>query len=255
MNVHTWWRALVLSCVVLALGVSSAHADGFRNIASVMVDTYFDQTWRVETMDVFLARLLPALTAQARVTRDDTNGGWFQHTFFLGPVVSFTDSLYLGAGYGLAIDSAGQVTHEAEADFNYETDTTSTAVGIRSNVFPGTGYWYVLPSISARFHLARALSLFGKFFLSVDNASVVTESFWGEAEYAISSLLAARAGVTVSRASGFGYSVIAGMNFSFSRAITLKYSFQYLSATVEYLAAAPQQKDGVSNAIILDVEF
>jgi hypothetical protein len=251
---RTTARLLVLVCSLVMLGPSGARADGYRDIGSVSLENFFDGTWHLEVTDVFLARIIPALTVQARLTRDDTNGGWFQHQAFLGPVVSFTPTLYLDAGYGLALDSAGQFTHVAEANFNYETKATSAGLGLRGDWFPGTGYWYILPTVSGRFHLIPPLALFGKFFISIDSVSMVTESFWGEAEYAISSLLAAKVGVTASHASDFGWSAIAGVNFTFSPAVTLKYSFQYLAATVEYLDT-PQQRDGVSNTFIVDVNF
>ncbi len=244
---------LLLFCVALAAGVRSAQAEGLRNIASFTADTYFDGTWWIESSDAFLARVIPALTLQAKITRDDTDG-WFQHVFYLGPVVSFTDTLYLDAGYGLGADSNGDFSHEVTATFNFETDSTAASAGMRVNMFPASGYWYVLPSVSGRFRPIPALGLFGKFFLSVDRDSEVTESFWGEADYLISRLLTARAGFTVSRASNFGWSLIAGMNFSFTPDLVLKYSFEYLADTVEYVDT-PQQSNGVSNALILDVKF
>jgi hypothetical protein len=84
----------------------------------------------VETNDVFLARIVPALTAVVKATRVDSEG-WSQHLFFLGPVVSFTDTLYLEAVYGLGIDSGasdGRFSHELDVNFNYETDATATPV-------------------------------------------------------------------------------------------------------------------------------
>jgi hypothetical protein len=246
-------KVLVLACA-LALAVSGgAAAEGFRNIASVTATAYFNGDWRVETTDVFLARVIPALTAEARITRIDT-GGWYQHIFFLGPVVSFTDSLYAEAVYGLGIDADGLYTHELNANFNYETDATATSVGLKADWFPGSGYFYYLPALSGKFHPLPALGLFGKFFLSIDSDAVVTESFWGEADYRFSRLLKAQAGFTVSRADAFGYTLAAGIDLTFTLACTLKYSFQFLSDTIEYLDS-PQPRSGIANALILDARF
>jgi hypothetical protein len=253
MRFTTMGRALALAGALAAAVPALAAAEVFRDIASVTVTTFFDGSWRVETTDVFLARIIPNLTAQARITRLDSPG-WFQHTFFLGPVASFTDTIYAGAVYGLGMDSAGLFTHEVNVDVNYETASTATSLGLKADWFPGSGYSYYLPSVSGKFHPLPALGLFGKFFLSIDSAGVVTESFWGEADYAFSPLFRARAGFTFSRAAAFGYSVIAGIDLSFSAAFALKYSLQYLSDSVEYLAA-PQPRSGIVNALIIDVRF
>jgi hypothetical protein len=247
-------RHILITALLLAALGGTARADGFRDIGSVTLDTYFDGSWHLETTDVFLARLNPVLSLQARLTRNDASG-YYQHQFFIGPVVNFTPTLYLDAGYGLAVDSAGQFMHEGEANFNFETDESGAAAGIRGDWFPATGYGYILPSVSGLFHPIAALSLFGKFFISFDTAAVVTESFWGEAEYTFTSQFAARAGVTVSRDTGFGYSLIAGASYAFTPDIVLKYTFQFLSNTVQYLEQAPQQNNGVSNALIIDVKF
>jgi hypothetical protein len=246
-------KAIVLVLLFAAAGIGPASADGFRDIASINLITYFDGTWRIEAADAFLARIVPGFTILGRIDRGDTPG-WYQHVFTIGPVINFSDTLYLDASYGLGVDSALALTHEATVDFNYETDSTAAAIGVRAVFFPSLGYFYILPSITGKFHLIPALGLFGKFFLSVDSAAIITESFWGEADYAFSPAFRARAGFTVSRAADFGFSFIGGVDVSFTPAITLKYSLQYLSDTVEYLAA-PQPRSGLSNGLILDWRF
>jgi hypothetical protein len=250
-------KALLLAGGILLAVCGGAAAEGFRNIASVTLDAYSDHSWRLETTDVFLARIVPALTAVAKATRVDSEGR-NQHLFFLGPVVSFTDTLYLEAIYGLGIDSNGsdgRFSHELDVNFNYETDTTATAASLKADWFPATGYSYYIPSISGKFHPRPALGLFGKFFLSIDSDAVVTESFWGQADYRFSPRIGTRAGFTVSRADAFGYSLSAGIDLFFNPALALKYTFQYLSDTVEYGTAGLQPRSGISNALILDARF
>jgi hypothetical protein len=251
-------KACLLAGLVILAVCGSGAAEGLRNIASVTAEAYFNGDWRIETTDVFLARIVPALTAVARITRVDSDG-WNQHLFYLGPVVSFTDTLYLETVYGLGIDSEdsdGRFSHELDVNFNYETETSATSLGLKASWFPGagSGYSYYLPSISAKFHPLAALGLFGKFFLSIDSEAVLTESFWGQADYRFSPLLGARAGFTMSRADAFGYSLLAGIDFFFRSGLTLRYSFQYLSDTIEYLTS-PQPRSGISNALILDARF
>ena len=253
MRLHFGGRTLILTGLIILAVCGQAAAEGFRNITSFTAYSYFSGDWRLETTDVFLARIASPLTVEAKITRVDIPG-WYQHFFFLGPVVSFTETLYLEAVYGLGIDSGGFLTHEIDANFNWETDTTATSLGLKADWFPESGYYYYLPSISGKFHPLPALGIFGKFFLSIDSDAVLTEAFWGEADYRFSPLFRARAGFTVSKADTFGYSLIAGVDFFFRPTAALKYTFQYLSDTVEYLTS-PQARSGIANALILDLRF
>jgi hypothetical protein len=243
-----------LIAVALALaGAFPAGAEGLRNIASFTIDNWFDGTWRTEVEDVFLARVVPALTLQAKVARSDSDG-WYRHFFAFGPVVSFTDTLYLVTAYGLGIDSDSALTHEAEVELNRETADAAASIGLRVNYVPDTDYSFLLPSMSWRIRVIEPLSLFSKLFLSVDSDREMTGSVWGEADYQLSPVVNARGGFTVSYADGLGYSVIGGVTLSFTRDIVLKYSVSYLGETVEYLAR-PETRQGFENALILDVKF
>ena len=253
MRLRTASRAIILVLLVAAAGAGPAAAEGMRNIASIGLASYFDGTFRLESSDTFLARIVPGFTALARVSRIDAPG-YNQHVFTLGPVVNLSKTTYAELAYGLGIDSARAFTHEGEASFNYETESTWAGVGVRALFLPASGYYYFLPSFSGKFHPVPALGLFGKVFLSIDSAGVVTNSFWGEADYAFSPVFQASVGFTVSRAEAFGYSLIAGAKISFTPKISLKYSLQYLSDTISYLAA-PQPRSGISNGLILDWKF
>jgi hypothetical protein len=250
-------RLLMLAGAIILAVSGGGAAEGFRNIASATADFYFNGDWRLENTDVFLVRIVPALTAVAKVTRVDSEG-WNQHLFYLGPVVSFTDTLYLETLYGLGIDSddsGGRFSHELDVNFNYETETTATSLGLKADWFPGSGYSYYIPSISGKFHPLPALGLFGKFFLSIDSDAVDTESFWGQADYRFSSLIGARVGFTASRADAFGYSLLAGIDFFFCSVLALKYTFQFLSDTVEYGSSGIERRSGISNTLVLDARF
>ncbi len=254
MRIHSLGRAVLAGGLLLG-ACAGAGAEGFRNIASVTADAYFNGDWRLETTDVFLARVGPALTVEARLSRVDTND-WNQQLFYLGPVVSFTPSLYLEAVYGLGLNSdqsSGRFSHELDLAFNYETEASASSLGLKVYGLPATGYFYFLPSVSGKFHPLPALGLFGKFFLSIDSARVFTESFWGQADYRFSPLLGARAGFTVSHADTFGYSLLAGLDFHFRRAVSLGYTFQFLSDSIDLTDLQP--RSGISNALVLDFRF
>ena len=253
MRLHTAFRAVLFALLATSAGAGTAAAEDLRNIASVTFVSYFDESYRLESTDTFLARLSPGFTILVRVSRNDTPGYW-QHVFTLGPVVNFSDRLYAELSYGLGIDSAGDFTHEAETNLNYETETTWAGAGVRAVFFPASGYFYFLPSFSGKFHPIPALGLFGKAFISIDSATVVTNSFWGEADYAFSSRISANLGFTLSRADAFGFSLIGGVKVSFTPKVSLQYSLQYLSDTVTYLSA-PQPRSGISNGLILDWKF
>jgi hypothetical protein len=246
-------RGLLLLVLAGFAGAGAAYAEGLRNIASLTLISYLDGSWRLESVDAFLARLSPAFTALVKLSRNDTPGYW-QHVFTVGPVVNFSDRMYAELTYGLGIDSARELTHEAEANFNYETESTWAGAGVRAVFYPARDYFYFLPSVSGKFHPVPALGLFGKAFFSIDSDGVVTNSFWGEADWTFSPKFAAHAGFTLSRAEAFGFSLIAGLKVSFSPKLSLQYSLQYLSDTITYLAA-PQPRSGISNGLMLDWKF
>jgi hypothetical protein len=247
------FAVLALGMILMAQGIPSA-AEGLRNITSVTGDVYFDGSWMVESQDVFLAQLVPTLKLLASVKRDDYPGG-YAHQVSAGPLVNLTDFVYFSAVYGITFDSAAAISHEADLEITYENDTSSGAFAIRGDFFPANGnYYYVLPSFSASFHPLEPLGLFGKIFLSWDAAHAVTASFWGETSWSFQKKVAVRAGFTLGWANGFGYSIIAGVDWRIIPALALRYKLQYLSHTIEYLDT-PLVKDGIENALVLDVTF
>ena len=138
MGLRCGGRTVILACVLAAALPAAAAADGYRNIAAVTVTTFFDGSWRVDSSDVFLARVIPALTVEGRISRSDSPG-WYQHMVSVGPIVSFTDTVYAELVYTIGVDSASLLTHELSADLNYETSTTSTSLGLKADWFPASG--------------------------------------------------------------------------------------------------------------------
>jgi hypothetical protein len=247
------WTMLAIAAVLLARVAAPVAAEGFRNITSISAGAYFDGTWLVESQDVLLAGIVPNLTLLVRVTRDDYPSG-YRHQITAGPIVNITDILYFNADYGLTLDSTGAISHEGELEITYETDTSSGAFGIRGDFFPTTGYFYMLPSMSGKFHPLPDLGLFGKIFVSWDATNALTSSFWGEADWRFTDLFSARAGFTLGWSTGIGYSVIAGTDFRFTQDVTLKYTLEYASNTVVYVEK-PRTTDGINNTLVLDVRF
>ena len=247
-------RRMVLAIgAALAMATLPAAAAGVRTIATVTFDAWFDASWRVEAEDVLLVGVLPSLTMEARVSREDFEGShaW---EFGVGPVVNLTPNLYLVALYDLGIDSDAVFSHELDASLNRETATTAVSLGVKADWFPSTGYFYVMPSLGGKFHPVEALGLFGKAFVAVDQDGKVSGSFWGEADWSVSRVVTLRAGGTIGGSGEFGWSAIAGINVAITPKVALKYTFRYLAEPVETLPGATVKK-GVENALVLDVRF
>ena len=254
--------AIVLGLAFGLAALAPAAADGFRSITTVTGDYYFPNpaasstgSYFVETDEVLLVRLVPALTLEAKITRNDFIGGP-QHIFYLGPVVNFTDTIYAVAVYGLGLDASGSPIHEVDLDFNWETDTSAAFVGLKAEYFTANGSWYFLPDIGGKIHLLPPLGLFGEFFMSWDSARQVTGAFWGEADYALSPVVSILGGFTVSFSRDLGYSLIAGVTVAFTADVSLKYKASFLSNAVEYQTLpTPTTNYGVENLLSLDWKF
>jgi hypothetical protein len=246
-------KRTMIAVFFLACALFSAPAQDLRDIAAVTVDYYFDNTYRVTVEDVFLARLDRTFSLQVKYTREDT-ADYGNNIFAIGPVINFSDNLYLDAIYGLKIDSATQFSHLFDVNLNYETDTASISFGIRGEFLTARSYYYFVPSVGGKFMLAEWLSLFNKIFLSLDSDGVVSGSYWGELGWIISPELTLRTGATLSWTGRFGYSILAGIDIKFSPEVLLKYNFQFLQDTIDY-TTVPKPKYGIENALILDVKF
>jgi hypothetical protein len=246
-------KRLAAAFFFTALCAPAAFPEGFRNITAVNADFYFDGAYRIDVEDVFLARLVKGFSLQFKVARCD-QPNYFEHVLSVGPVVNFTDTIYLDALYGLGVDSGWQFEHRAEINLTYESELTVVGAGARGSYFPASGYFFVIPSLSAQFRLCSWLAIFNKLFLSWDNVGFFSGSYWGELHWVTGEAVTIRTGGTASWSGDFGYSLLAGLNVRFSPAVLLKFYFQFLSNTVDY-GAAPARAFGVQGGLILDVEF
>lgn len=232
---------------------SAADAAGVRTIATVALDTWFDGSFRVKVEDVLLVGVLPSLTVEARVAREDIEG-WHGWQFGVGPVVNLTPNLYLVALYALGLDSDAVFSHELDASLNHETATTAVSLGVKADWFPSSGYFYVLPSLGGKFHPIPTLGLFGKVFVAIDRDGQVCGSFWGEADWSVTPVIALRAGGTMGTSGEFGWSAIAGVNVALTPKVLLKYTFKYLAEPPDSLPGSPV-RNGIDNGLVLDVRF
>jgi hypothetical protein len=266
--------AAAASLTLFLWAPSPAAALGLRSITTVTGDANFTANWtydgyHIETDQVLLVRLIPALTAEAKYTRTDSGTvaqsfppSASTNMFTVGPVVNFTDTTYAIATYGLGFDSAStpNLIHEVNASLNWETDLSAILLNVKWSYFTSEGgSWYVLPSLGGRFHVLPALGAFGEFFISWNSAQNLTGAFWGEADYAFSPLFTLRGGftLTMSLPSNLGFSTIAGADFSFSESVALKYKFAFLYNVVEYQNSSQPNTSsfGIENLLSLDVKL
>jgi hypothetical protein len=252
----TWpgsMKRYMIAAIFLVVSIFPVMPDGFRNITSFTFSYYFDETYRLDSLDVLLIRIMPIVSIKMEVNRVDA-AGWFAHMISLGPVINFTKTFYLEAVYGLGFNSQGEFSHKFDANFTQETDTLVISFGARGLFFPSSGYYYYLPSMSGAIFPVDKVRLFCKIFFSWDSEDVISGSVWGEIAYSFTTLFTAHAGFTISYTEGFGYSAITGFKLKFSDDFTIKYFFQYMGNVLEYLDA-PEIKNGIANGIIADIRF
>ncbi len=239
----TWLKlAVILAVAFGSLAPVPLGAASVRTIATIVLDTWFDGGFRTKVEDVILVGLLPKLTLEARVSREDT-AGWHGWQAGLGPVVNLTPNLYLIALYNLGVDSDVVFSHEIDASLNHETATTAVSLGLKADWFPSTGYWYLTPSLGGKFHPVDALGLFGKVFVAL-NGDDVSGSFWGEADWRVTPAITVRAGGTMGYSGMFGWSAIAGVNVAITPRVLLKYSFRFLAEPVGWVAGLCGEERG-----------
>ncbi len=243
---------LVVCIVCFALIAQAGWSDGMRNIASFTADYYFDGAYNIQVIDVFLAKVCPGFSIQARISNSNSQNSML-NTVGIGPVISFTDNLYTDIRYSAGFDSAWTMSHEGEINLTYETDTSSVSVGTRGSVFPDSAYWYLIPTAGGSLAIDQ-LRLLLKLFLAADSTGGMNGSLWGEAGWAFTPGFVARTGFTVSYSGQIGYSILAGLDISFNEYFQLKYKFMFLSNTVNY-SEAPSVVYGIENVLMADIKI
>jgi hypothetical protein len=231
----------------------TATADGLRNITVATYEYHFNDTWLLSLEDIFLARIAPRFTIQAKIARYQTDRR-FQHVLSVGPVVNLSSQLYIDALYGLGYDSNEIFEHRWNANLNYETDNTLLQVGVRGAITPDTDYYYIIPSMGGKFQLIPLISFLNKIFLSWDNNRTFAGSYWGELEWHVSKNLDLRSGATFTWSETTGFSIIAGANIRVSHSMLLKYHFKYLSDEINY-SSSIDRVSGIENSLYLDFKF
>lgn len=248
-------KPYVLAVFIIVLSAFPALPDGFRNITSIIFSYYFDETYRLDSQDVLLIRLVPRFTLKTGYARVDAPAR-SSNTFSLGPVINFTKTFYMDAVYGFGFDSGGDLSHMFDANLTQEAETLVVSFGTRGVFFPSPDdyYYYFLPSISGAIYPVDQVRLFCKLFFSWDSEDVISGSVWGEIAYTFTSLFTVHTGFTLSYNEGLGYSGIVGCKLTFHENFSVKYFFQYLDNILKYYDV-PDKKTGIVNGIIVDWRF
>jgi len=241
----------ILVFVLFMLCGNNSFGEGLRNIASVTADNFFNGDYTIETVDVFLARFAPFFSMQFRLSRTDSPAG-FSHTIGLGPIINFTPGFYLDTRYSTGFDSSWTIFHEAEINLTSETDTSVLSCGARGAIYPKT--WFFIPTVSGELIILEHLGLFGKIFMSIDNANEIAESFWGEAGWSFTPEFKLRAGFTLSYLERLGYSVLCGVDLRLAEGFLIKYTFSFLANTIRE-NNNPADGYGIENVLICDIQF
>jgi hypothetical protein len=241
----------ILVSVLFLLSANNSFSDGLRNIASITADNFFDGNYTIETVDVFLARFTPGFSMQFKLSRIDSLAG-SSHTIGLGPIINFTPGFYLDTRYSAGFDSSWIISHEAEINLTSETDSSVLSCGVRGAIHPET--WFFIPTVSGELIILERLSLFGKVFMSVDNANQIAESFWGEAGWSFSPEVKLRTGFTLSYLDRLGYSALCGIDLHFGKGFLIKYTFSFLANTIRENSNS-MDGYGIENVLICDIQF
>jgi hypothetical protein len=242
-----------LLCFLL-LGGGFITAEGFRNIANIGFDYYFDGSFTLKIDNVFIARLASFFSLEARLLREDQQD-YNNTTFFLGPIFSITPQLYTVSTYGLGIDSDGQFSHQIQTDINYETADFWAGAGARAVFYPGQNYYYGIPSAGIKIFFTPDISLLSKYFLSLANDETKSHSLWLQGEFFLGDVFSLKAGGTggvnfeesIGKGTSYSYSIIGGAGFKISSDFTLRYTFEYLGDTAD--------AHGIRNLLTADIRF
>ncbi len=247
-------KIIVALLCFLLLGGGFLTADGFRNIANIGFDYYFDGSFVLKIDNVFIARIASFLSLEARVLRED-QADYNNTTFFFGPIFTITPSLYTISTYGLGIDSDRQFSHQVRTDINYETADFWAGAGARAVFYPGQDYYYVIPSAGVKVYFTQDISMLAKYFLSLANDETKSHSLWLQGEFFIGDVFSLKAGATagvnyeesIDKGSSYSYSIIGGAGFKIDPGFMLRYTFEYLGDTAD--------AHGIRNLLTADIRF
>ena len=262
----------VMTLLVFAMVGANAQID-IRNISSVGVDANFDSTVALDVNQVVLFDVTSWLSGELKLQRQDTPV-LHETTISVAPIFILNSFNYLIVRYGLGIgagaEQSADTTDDAEArnlshdltiDANYEAPGIYANIAVSSSYYPDKDYWFVLPTVAARFALGPQWSLLGRYFFSYNSEQAISNAILSEAYYQVGERFSIKGGATGSldlvrpagstgdepRESQWELTGIAGFSYRIRPTLSLRYHLEYLGR----LDAA----DGIRNILVLDATF
>lgn len=261
---------LVMGLLVLAMVGANAQID-IRNISSVSVDANFDSTVALDVNQVVLFDVTSWLSGELKLQRQDTPV-LHETTISVAPIFILNSFNYLIVRYGLGIGSGAEqssssgagdraLSHDLTIDANYEAPGIYANIAASGSYYPDDNYWFVLPTVAARFSLGPQLSLLGRYFFSYNSEQAISNAILTEAYYQVADRFSIKGGATASldlvrpagsageapRESQWELTGIAGFSYRIRPTLSLRYHLEYLGRL--------ESADGIRNILVLDASF
>lgn len=231
-------------------------ANNYRNI-STFTSRYFSYGDTAEVYEnAFIARAYSNLSFLLKFYRDDRYS-WANNILTFGPIVNLDKHHYLEVTYGFGVDSNDGRSDHFGFEITREKSDYLVGIGYRF-VYLHSDFSYHLISPSGKYYIMPKLSLWGKYFLSIDSDDTLNHAYWFETEYLIyKPWLKIKAGFTRGNrlfenefdreGRGKFYSLLGGLSFQINQDINIKYIFEYLDKITYY--------SEIKNIFIVDIRF
>lgn len=248
-------RNIILLSFIILLIVTPAILSALpvRNITTAGLDTYLNGDIGFFLEDVFILTLSPGfnLLAKAKWQRMPQSD---IVTITGGSVFNLWKYTYAEISYALIIsseDNQSIKTHGINLDFYYERSKGLIIGGFKTQF--SEEQLTLMPSLAGKYYFTDFFSLWGKYMFIYDTITGVDNTFWGEGEFYITPAFSTKIGGTISSYSptykegkSLEWSILAGLSYSFSGPVTLKYLGEFTSREEFQL---------ITNSLILDLRF
>jgi hypothetical protein len=168
-----------------------------------------------------------------------------------GVVFTLFSYSYMETSYGVSVSDGNTVAHHLLADYYYERENYLLMASSKADL--GEEQKTFMPSLAGKWYILQPLSLWGKYTASFDDLLGFDNSFWGEAEYALTPKFLVKAGGTVGSYHAernsprrLEYSGLGGLTFKPGDTMRFSYLFEYL---------VRKEYDMISNSLIVDIRF
>ncbi|MCE5252258.1 hypothetical protein LLG96_18815 [bacterium] len=251
-------KIIPIVVTVLFVGSTAGSAERVRNIFSFSYLDYSGIGLSKVFENTALVRVRPSASLLVRAYHDHRSS-WNNTIITAGSVLNIGSNHYIELTYGHGRDSADQTSDHFTAELTREKTRYIAGIGFRHSSYPGISFSLLSPSI--RFSVTPRLSLWGKYFGSVDSDGNFDQSYWTDGEYGITRRISLRLGITggnrlyspeyetllTKGANMSFFSVLAQVSYIFSDGLTFYYLYENMSRESKYT--------DLKNILIVDVRF